>query len=252
MNDNERKLFDLLSKRYSAPEFALIPQVRRGTGFERNIRTADAIAIGLWPSRGIEVSGFEFKSYRSDWTKELKRPDKAEEIAQFCDYWWVVASEKTIVKAEELPATWGLLVRRSDKQLITIKVAQKMKGAVLDRLFVASILRRVDQVRGEVLREKYLEGKRVGIEEQKRFAQGAVDENKYELGELRERVKAFETASGISISEGAGDHIWASAEERGRAFRLLLNGAHLKELKNLERLHTQIGEAIEKHKKGLK
>lgn len=248
MNDNEKALFDLLQKRYCAPGYALIPQVRRGTGMQASIRTADAIAISLWPSRGIEVTGFEFKSYRSDWTKELKQPDKAEEIAQYCDYWYIVATDNTIVKVDEVPSTWGLLIPRSSNQLKTVKAATKMNAVPLDRLFVASILRRIDQVKSEFLHEQYLKGRREGIELEKKSAQGRAEENKNELESLRDIVDEFEKSAGITIRKYS-DNIWATPEERGVAFRMILKGDHHKELKNLEDLHKRVGEAIQKHKK---
>jgi hypothetical protein len=46
---------------YSQPEHVLIPQVRNGTGFT-STRTADAIAMVVWPSRGFALTGIEIKA----------------------------------------------------------------------------------------------------------------------------------------------------------------------------------------------
>ena len=46
----------------------------------------------VWPSRGLYLHGFEIKVHRNDWLRELKNPAKAEEIAGYCHFWWVVAT----------------------------------------------------------------------------------------------------------------------------------------------------------------
>lgn len=68
-----------LAHRYPAPGYALLPQVANGTGYAAS-RHCDAIALSLWPSRGIRLHGFEIKVARSDWLRELKDPAKAEAI----------------------------------------------------------------------------------------------------------------------------------------------------------------------------
>jgi hypothetical protein len=74
------------------------------------LRTADAVAMDLWPSAGLEVHGHEVKVSRGDWLTELKQPDKCEPVKRYCDRWWLVVSDRAIVKPGELPAGWGLMV----------------------------------------------------------------------------------------------------------------------------------------------
>lgn len=112
---NTVEIESALRAKYAAPEYALIFEVRNGTGFaRRTARYADAIAMNLYPSRGLEIIGFEIKASRADWLRELKNPDKAEEIGKFCDRWYVVIGDKDIVKPGELPACWGLIVPRGN------------------------------------------------------------------------------------------------------------------------------------------
>lgn len=102
--------------RYCAPEWALMFEVGDGTGVNQR-RWADAVAMNLWPSRGMEVNGFEIKVSRSDWQRELKNPAKAESVQQYCDRWWIVTAPG-IVKDGELPndseTTAADAVRRED------------------------------------------------------------------------------------------------------------------------------------------
>ena len=61
------ELIEKLSRKYRPPEWAFLVQVKNGVGWTRKDRTADALAMSLWPSRGLELHGFELKSRRSDW-----------------------------------------------------------------------------------------------------------------------------------------------------------------------------------------
>ena len=132
---------ELLRQKYCSPSWAFLPQVRNQTGYNTTTRTADALAMQLYPSRGLHLHGFEIKVARGDWMTELKNPDKAEEIGRFCDYWWIVSCE-SVVKIEELPALWGLMVVKNDS-LKVIKNAEINKDSqLITKSFLASILRK--------------------------------------------------------------------------------------------------------------
>lgn len=105
----EAALIDLLFEGFAPPRYVLLPHVRNSTGYSGQIRTADAVALGMWPSDGMALIGFELKSSRSDWLRELAQPAKREEIGKFCDQWIVVAGGPGIVRISELPAGVGLL-----------------------------------------------------------------------------------------------------------------------------------------------
>lgn len=129
---------------YPSNEYAVMWEVGNATGGNTK-RWADAVVVSLWPSRGLHITGIEIKVSRSDWTRELKNPAKAEEIAQYCDYWSVVTPE-AIVHEHELPLTWGHLVV-NDKGLIRqrVKPTKNDTPAALSRGFVAAMLRRAGQ-----------------------------------------------------------------------------------------------------------
>lgn len=90
---------------------ALHNPASKGTGYSAGLtRTADAMAMGLWPNTDLELVRLELKVSRSDWLHELKDPTKAEEMKQFCDRWYLVIADESIIKTGELPAGWGLTV----------------------------------------------------------------------------------------------------------------------------------------------
>src|ERR1700751_5682787 len=104
---SEATVFEALAKRFPAPAWALISQVRNSTGYSGD-RTCDAIAMSLWPSRGLELHGFEIKCSRGDWLSEMRRPDKADKMFKYFDRWWLAVSDASVVNDYELPPTWGL------------------------------------------------------------------------------------------------------------------------------------------------
>ncbi len=130
-------IFELLSRRFPAGEWAYFEEVRQKPGAGRS---ADSVAVNLWSSRGYAICGFEVKVTRSDWLRELKDPSKAQPIFEYCDRWALVA-EKGIVKEGEIPDTWGHIEKRG-QTLYEVKAAPKLQAKPLTREFFASLIRR--------------------------------------------------------------------------------------------------------------
>lgn len=57
------------------------------------------------------VHGFEVKATRSDWLSE-KRTGGEKSLAwrERCHYWWLVAPSTDVIRPEEVPPGWGLIV----------------------------------------------------------------------------------------------------------------------------------------------
>ena len=213
------------------PAWAFIPQVRDGTGIGAG-RTADAVAMSLWPSRGLELIGYEVKVARADWLRELRNPEKAETIFGYCDRWYVAAPEGVVAHGE-LPPTWGHKVYRLGR-IETEVEAPKLTPAALDRIFVAAIMRRLHGLRAD--RREIVQAVAAALAERRTTDQRALDR-------LKEAVAAFEKASGVKIVE------W-NASEIGEAVRWVLNGGILgirRELDDIrhraERVIAVVGEA---------
>ena len=138
----------------------MIVEFRGGTGWGRESR-ADAIAMDLWPSHGLELIGFEIKTSRSDWLNEVKNPDKCDPIKQFCDRWYLVSYDRAIVKdysfngePNELPEDWGHITIDYTGKLKTLKEAPKLNPKPVDRLFLAALMRRA----AKDLQEVWIDG----------------------------------------------------------------------------------------------
>lgn len=141
-------LAGLVMQAYPSPEWAVFLEVSNSTGFQAK-RRADAVAMGVWPSRGHALVGFEFKEDRRDWLREKNDPAKADVIAADCDCWYVVAGAEKIVKLDELPAPWGLYVANEDRSRLKcvkppVPFADRDKSTIRRR-FAAAMLRKVSE-----------------------------------------------------------------------------------------------------------
>jgi hypothetical protein len=207
-------LYDALKERYPAPEYALFFEVANGVGAHHR-RYADAMAMSLFPSRGLDLHGFEVKTDRGDWRRELKDPEKADEIAAYCDYWWVVLPNLEIVKLEEVPRPWGVLVLQEDgKTLRQVKKATELDAKPLDRAFVACILRRAHESMGRAAtKRKAVESAyQKGIKEGEGRAQADLAVARGELRNFEASVKRFEEASGLQINAWNGGDLGKSVD----------------------------------------
>lgn len=219
-----------LREKFPLPEYALFFEVADSTG-ARTSRTADAVAMSCWPSRGLELIGFELKASRSDWTREKADPAKAEAICRYCDRWYLVIGDRKIVKPGELPATWGLIAPKGQKLVIATE-APKLNPAPVDRDFLAALLRNAvsrspaeEQMAAAVARarsEAYADGRKSASGQH----ESKIRSLEAEVGKLRGAIAEFEQHSGISMGYSFG-----RPGAIGEAVRFVLNGG----LKNLER-----------------
>lgn len=142
----ETQMCDALRARYSqqagnGARYAVAASVRSHAGFDAK-RTADFIAMDLWPSSGLLLHGHEVKVSRSDWLRELKDPSKADEFIPYVNHWWLVVPDAAIVRDGELPDGWGLLAMRGDG-LKAVRKAAWREALPLPPTRLAALLRAV-------------------------------------------------------------------------------------------------------------
>lgn len=235
---NADKLRALLRKKYPADQYAMLYEVRDAAGFSAK-RSADAIVVGLWPSRGCLIEGMELKISRSDWLRELKKPEKAEAFFEFCDRWWVIASTPDIVKLDELPPTWGLMVPRAGGMGV-IRQAPDLRPTPVDRYLLAAMLKRATDTAADSPEI------RATIDTRVKEAQGRVESEvksrTYSLNrkveELQKRIKEFEEKSGVELDHWSGGRI-------GEAVKLVMKGEHEWRLRELANMKSQARKLVE-------
>jgi hypothetical protein len=139
-----------LEKRYPGDRYAsgraagwvLLTEVGDGAGFQ-NRGWTDALAMQTWPSRGLELLGFELKATRSDWLRELDNPAKNHTWQTRVNEWYLVAPTGVVkVDQKELPAGWGLMVPSGKQKLrITVRATSRKRPEKVDRELLAAVFR---------------------------------------------------------------------------------------------------------------
>lgn len=242
---SENGLYNLIRATFEAPAFAVLRNVSNATG-TNSARWADAIAMGVWPSRGLDLHGFEIKSDRRDWVRELKNPAKAEPVARFCDRWWLVVSDPELVKEGELPETWGLLAPdKKGEKLVRMKEAPKLTPEPVSRSFLAALLRRVNEQapEKEALSAEYERGRKDGVKRGQEHAGTDAKRHQMETDYLRKSIAAFEKVSGLSLNEYNGERIGEAAKI---VHEILANRRQLEyPLNNLRRIVTDVASRAE-------
>ena len=139
------KIVELLKQSYQRKKgYKIFFEVKRSTGYIKPERYADAIAISLFPSNGISLTGYEFKSSRNDLLNDLRDLSKSEAIKQFCDYWILIVTDKEIINGKiKVPDEWGIWYVYEWEGGAAFMVSRKPKQLYpkpVDRYFLASLL----------------------------------------------------------------------------------------------------------------
>lgn len=209
-----------LAKRFSPPAYATFFEVGDATG-GRQTRWADAVTMGIWPSRGLELQGFEVKVSRSDWLREKANPMKSAPVQRFMDRWWVAVSDEKIVEDGELPPTWGLMVLQGGKLVTKVK-APDLSPEPVTRSFMAALLRRsTENTVPKSAVDDIVEARRKEIEER------AANRRERELKHLREERDSLQRAiDDFARSSGVDIRSWEGAYQIGEAVRHVLRNSH--------------------------
>lgn len=192
-----------LARKYNPPsrprEWATLTELTDGA----QKRRVDFLAINLWLSRGRAVHGFEIKTQRPDWIRELRQP-KADSWFAICDQWSIVAPQGVVLDSE-VPQGWGYVeILAGPKGVWRAKT--KIEPAKLTPVeltpwwLIQRVLARADE-REQVaspgdaaLAEKWHEGHRVGSESAEahmKLREQAVERAQEQFRELQMKLGQF-------------------------------------------------------------
>lgn len=210
MKWTENSVFKTLSRTFPPGPFVLLPSVRNGTGYaKKKTRTADGIAVSVWPSRGLYFTGIEIKVSHSDWMSEIKDPEKSCEIQKYCRYWYI-ATPEGVVQPGEMPENWGHIIV-GEKKNVMAKEAPRLTPEPPDMLFVCSVLRAASE---QCVPMAEIQDREREIHD--RAFEDGKKRSEYDAMQLREAVDYFEHHAGIKI-----DKPW-EAGKIGDAVRLVM------------------------------
>jgi hypothetical protein len=208
-----------LRARFIAPEWSLFFEVADATG-SRQSRWADAVAMNLYPSRGLEIHGFEIKVSRSDWLRELKDPTKSAPVQRYCDRWWIICPDG-VIKPGELPPTWGHYDVKPGGVIRQVVAAPKLDAQVVTKEFMAALVRRAGAVDAEEVSSMV----RAEVERQR-----AMDKDNIERqvkSRTSEADRSIEQLKEIVQFAGQDYKRWINSQEIGQAVRYVLDAGVL-------------------------
>lgn len=237
-----QQLYKALDKAYPLPGYLLMKEVRDATGFD-GVRSADAIAIGIYRNRGRKIHGYEVKQSRTDWLKELSLPQKAESWSRYCHTWTLLIADPEMVRAGELPDSWGMATLDAKGKMKCIKAAPELIPEPLSMVAVTALLyaARKNVFEGEASRIQ--EAREEGL---KRGEENVLYRNR-SINEYKERVDKIIQACGFDFIEPGYEFV-RDPSEIGKALKAVL-AKDLElgwRLNNLEGIILTLREAIPK------
>ena len=146
------KIKELLIESYRRKNgYKLFFEVKRSSGYTKPERFADAVAVSLFPSNGISITGYEFKSSRADLLNDLRDLSKSEAVKQFCDYWILIVTDKEIIEGKiQVPDDWGIWCvwewedtsgnKHGGSSFRPLRKPKQLYPKPVDRYFLASLL----------------------------------------------------------------------------------------------------------------
>jgi hypothetical protein len=175
-------------------------------------RRCDALYAGFTSQSGRILIGHEVKVSRADWNHERDNPGKADQWADQCHAWYLVAPSVAIIPADEVPPGWGLMVPnpRAKRRFQIVVKAAIHKDRNPSWPAVRSFMARMD-----TMREKAME--RAISEQVERRMKPVLDRynsleanpaDRRELEALRSQHSKIEEALGIKL--GDWDNTWSN------------------------------------------
>jgi len=179
-------------KLFAGNSYTVLSQVRNGTGFSKQPRTADMLAISTWPSRGLYVAGIEIKVNKYDLQRELANAKKADEIARYCRLWYVAIPEG-LDDNLIIPDAWGVITVNAKLKARIVR-SFTLKPVPMDDLLVCSILRNFAE--SHVNKSEVDDRVKIGIEERVKHLDSV---RTHRLKNLEDGIQKFKEHSGIDL-----------------------------------------------------
>jgi len=165
--------------------------------------------MSLYPSRGLHLHGFEIKCSRSDLVNELKDASKADEIGQYCHFWWLVLADKKFAEGLEIPSNWGVqYVNNGGDNLKVLTVAKMNEFAKPPtHSLLAVILKQTakkansDEAIIRLKDKMHDEGYKKGLNKGYTDSEEQIQRLRDELNTIKRIIHRFKEETGMSFTE---------------------------------------------------
>ncbi len=116
-----RDMIELLEGHYSPPPSKppggrLISEIQAPHG----LRRADALYMPITTGDRGTIIGHEIKVSRSDVIAEVRDPHKADAWMRYCNRWWLVVSDASLIDGLDIPEKWGVMAPPTRGRFMTI------------------------------------------------------------------------------------------------------------------------------------
>jgi hypothetical protein len=85
-------------------------------------RRADLIWLGCTAAAGSHLVGHEVKVTRQDLLAELGDLTKSDPWQRYCDRWWLVVPDLSLIRGLEIPESWGVMLPPSGRRTRSMSV----------------------------------------------------------------------------------------------------------------------------------
>ncbi len=203
---NAAEVRTALTKRWPDSEYLHIQEAPLDHG--RQGRKLDTLVLSLWQSRGHERDGVEIKVSRSDWTREIAQPAKADEWWAHVHRFWIAMPADLALKVRDdgtLPTGWGLLACTLDGAQVLVKPSRNPNPKPFTWNSTLGLLRASADAGPNALARARADGHSEGLRRGKDQAaresgQAWDDKRKAEHADLVRRVAEFRELTGIDIT----------------------------------------------------
>ena len=116
-----KDMLDLLDKHYAPPPSKpaggrQISEIQA----PHSTRRADALYLPITTSGRGTIIGHEIKVNRADVLAEVADPHKADAWMRYCNRWWLVISNASIIEGIPIPPEWGIMLPPTRNRFMTV------------------------------------------------------------------------------------------------------------------------------------
>lgn len=194
----------MVAARHEFPEWIVVYELANGTGYRgTHARYCDVAAFNTYPSTGYTRVAYEVKRTRSDFLKELDKPEKRKWLEDYF-HQTIFVCAAGICDVKEIPDGWGLIIptKKGDK-LRRVKVPRTRVPPDLPETIAISAMRRCAELlrveqrkaytfEGEAITRADLDAKVLAATtyERERLSEemSSLTKQRHELDELRQKL----------------------------------------------------------------
>ena len=158
----------------------------------------------------------------------MDQPEKSREFLAFCDSWYLVVAEPSIIQPGEAPKEWGVMApNKKGSGLRIISMPSQLKAKPLPRELLASLIQRTikdvteqteNRLGGPDAEKRIREAREEGRLSERQSAEETRKSAEEAYSKIQEKIDEFERISGIRVTR------YSNLAELGETLRAIRDG----------------------------